>query len=126
MCCGYDQLSEARRLALLLRLLGPEGYPICIELCRADIGYYETETRLANRSQPRQSAIYSRAQFKRRNQHFGENCMQFVMEVRTLAARCRYTSMGVDGLIRDRFVPGLNNDRISEQLFLQIDNLTLD
>ena len=75
LCSGYDQLSEARPLPLLRSTLGAEGYRICIELCPADIGYDEIVTRLANRVQPRQSAIYSRAQFNRRNQHVSENCL---------------------------------------------------
>ena len=51
--------------------------------------------------------------------------MQFVTELRTPAARCRYATTGGHELILDRFVAALTNERIREQLFLQTDNLTL-
>ena len=78
---GYDQLSEALRLAMLRSSLGAEGYHNCIDLCPAAICYEDTVTRLANRFQRRQSATYSRAQFNRRTQHVGKKCRQFVTEL---------------------------------------------
>ena len=88
LCSGDDQLmgmtsgddrlvlwglSAARRVARRPRSLGAEGYPICSELWPADIGYDETVTRLDNRFEPDQPAIYSPEQLNRRNQHVGEN-----------------------------------------------------
>ena len=82
---GNDQISEAGCLALLRRSLGAEQYRICIQLCPADIGYVDRVTPLDNNFQPRQTAIYSRAQFTRLKEEVGENCLEFVRELRPLA-----------------------------------------
>ena len=89
---GYDQLCEPRRLALIRGSLCAEVYLICRDMCTSEISYDGTVTRLANRFQPDQSAINSRTQFNRRYQHVGENCLQVVTELPTLAARCRYAT----------------------------------
>ena len=66
------------------------------------MSYDDTVTLLANHFQPPQSAIYSRAHFHRRNEHVGENWLQYVTELRTFEERCRFATTGVEELIRDR------------------------
>ena len=124
--CGAEHLPENRRLALLRSSLGTEGYRICSELCPNDLSFDQTVTRLANRFAPKQSRIYSRAQFNRRLQHSHENCLQFSTELRTLVAKCSYADDITNELVRDRFVAGLSNDRIRERLFLEKDDLSMD
>ena len=120
---GYDQPSEVRRFALLCSSLAAEGYRIGIEPCPADIGNDETVCLLANSFQPSLAAGYSRAQFNRMNQHVCENCLQFLTDLRDLAARCRDAKKGVEELIHHRFVAGLTIEAIRQQLFGQTDEL---
>ena len=62
-----DNISEARKLAILRSSLGAEGYRICIELCSEDDVTYDTViVELDNRFAPKVSVIYARSVFHRR------------------------------------------------------------
>ena len=123
---GLDSVSENRRLALLRTSLGSEGYKICSELCPSDSSFDETVQLLQNRFAPKQSRIYSRAQFNRRVQGSHETCLEFTTALRALAAKCEYRQDFKDELIRDRLVAGCRNDRLRERFLLEPDTLTLE
>ena len=123
---GLDTDAEDRKMAFLRSSIGTEGYRICAELCPPGTNYDQTVELLKNRFAPQPSAIFARSQFNRRVQQNSENSLQFVTELRTLAARCSYPNDIRDELIRDRFVAGCSNARLRERLLLEPDNLTLN
>ena len=78
-----DNISEARKLAILRSSLGA-GYRICIDLCPEDDVTYDTFiARLGNRFAPKVSVIYARSVFHRHVQSSDENCVQFVSAIRS-------------------------------------------
>ena len=80
-----DNISEARKLAILRSSFGAEGYRICIDLCTEDDVTYDTViARLGNRFAPKVSVIYAHSVFHRRVQSSDENCVQFVTALRSL------------------------------------------
>ncbi len=123
---GLQDIQENRKLALLRTSLGAEGYRICTELCSGTLSFDETVQRLAERFAPRASQIYERAQFNMRNQRSGENSLQYITVLRSLAATCGYPEDYRNQLIRDRFVAGCSENRIRERLLLENDDLTLE
>ena len=123
---GLDSVPEARKLAILRSSLGTEGYRICAELCTPDTTYNDTVRQLESRFAPKQSAIYSRAQFNRRLQGTHETCLEYATALRALAGKCNYADAMREELIRDRLVAGCRNDRLRERLLMEPDTLTLE
>ncbi|XP_070390988.1 uncharacterized protein [Dermacentor albipictus] len=69
------------------------------------------------------NTVYESARFNLRRQQLGETVDQFATELKRLADRCEFKEMK-ERLIRDRFVVGLRDHLLSEEL--QMDpNLTL-
>ena len=80
-----DNISEARKLAILRSSFGAEGYRICIDLCTEDDVTYDTViARLGNRFAPKVSVIHAHSVFHRLVQSSDENCVQFVTALRSL------------------------------------------
>ena len=121
-----DNISEARKLAILRNSLGAEGYRICIDLCPEDITYDTVIARLSNRFAPKMSVIYARSVCHRRVQSSDENCVQFVTALRSLLAKCDYAEAIRSEILRDRFVAGAVSDKIKERLILEGDTLTIE
>jgi hypothetical protein len=66
---------------------------------------------------------YERAIFCERKQHASESVEQFLRDLYSLVATCRYTDE--EEQILDRFVQGLQDAHVKRKLHLQ-DNLTLE
>ena len=72
--------------------------------------------------QVRRNVIYERARFNRRSQMEGETTEQFIMELYRFADNCNYQDFR-DEMIRDRFIVGIRDQRLSERMQL---DATLD
>lgn len=70
------------------------------------------------------NVVYESACFNRRVQEAEETVDQFVTELHTLAARCEFGELK-ERLIRDRFIVGLRDAKLSETLQMDAE-LTLD
>ncbi len=124
---GQDELTDARKVAILKSSLGAEGYRICMSLCTEHtLSIDDILGRLGNRFAPKVGVICARAVFHRRAQVAGESCIQFVTALRTLMAKCGYNDGMQAELLRDRFVAGCSSDKIREKLMLEPDDLSLD
>lgn len=61
------------------------------------------------------NTVYESARFNQRRQQLGETVDQFATELHRLAERCEFQDMK-ERLIRDRFVVGLLDQTLSEEL----------
>jgi hypothetical protein len=126
LASGLDAGPEARKLALLRNNLGTERYPIFSELVQPSATYQETIKAIEKRFHQKATVIFSHHKFNRSYQYHSEKILDFVIDLRTLAAKCDYPEGMFDQLLRDRFVDATINREIREQLFRENDNLTLD
>ncbi|KAL3252688.1 hypothetical protein MRX96_054836 [Rhipicephalus microplus] len=62
--------------------------------------------------------VYESARFNTRRQQLGETVHQFATELSKLAERCEFAGMK-ERLIRDRFVVGLRDQVLSEELQME-------
>jgi len=120
-----DAGSKLLKLAVLYGLLGAEGARIASDLTDATTSYNDTIKRLTERFGERQSVIYARTTFYRRNQQKDEDILVFVTELRRLATYCKFGAVELEN-VRDRLVAGCLDERIRERLFQEPENLTLD
>lgn len=66
---------------------------------------------------PPPNELYESARFHRRVQEPGESVDAFFTALRTMVKRCNYSSSSVEErLVRDRFIVGLQNQKLSDQL----------
>ena len=73
---------------------------------------------------PRENITYERHVFSTRNQKTGETIGQYVTDLRTKAKTCELGTLR-DGLIRDRIVCGITDDKLRARLLRESD-LTLE
>ena len=76
--------------------------------------------RLTNHFHPKSSVVAERYKFGCRRQG------DFVADLRSLAARCKFKAAALDETLRDRFVCGLSKEFIRSRLLTEQDNLLFD
>ncbi|XP_064461585.1 uncharacterized protein K02A2.6-like [Ornithodoros turicata] len=102
----------------LLYCMGPEARPLLSTFRIDDATNYSkvVEAFTAHFVHP-VNEVYESAQFHRRVQQLGETVDSYYAELCKLCKRCNYASVEVEErLIRDRFIVGLRDARLADQL----------
>lgn len=127
-----DGYNTARKKALLLHCLGPEGQRIFKNLpdIPADdpditaqtTDYVKARIILDRHFGPKTNVVADRYKFRQRAQQSGESIDAYIAALRALAASCKF--MAPDEMIRDQIVEKIQNDNARQRLLMEPD-LTL-
>nr|XP_037270721.1 uncharacterized protein K02A2.6-like [Rhipicephalus microplus] len=102
----YCMGSQARSVLSSLGLSAPENRP-----------FAEVKAKLTSHFVHPINEIYESRRFHRRVQQLGEPVDEFFTALRNLVKRCGYNNAEIeDRLVRDKFVVGLRNEKLSDQL----------
>ncbi|XP_075721804.1 uncharacterized protein LOC142765116 [Rhipicephalus microplus] len=122
---GLNEQSEEAQVRTLLYTMGRQAREIfsTFTLSEQQQKQYETvRKKFDDHFVAARNLVYESACFHRRIQQPGESVDQFVTALHTLADRCDYKEK--ERMIRDRFVVGLSDAKLSESLQMDA-NLTL-
>ncbi|CAI5660563.1 unnamed protein product [Oreochromis niloticus] len=119
-----DAWPEARRRAVLLHCLGPEGQRLFYTLPNQGTTFAEAMTALENHFVPKVNVVACRHTFRQRVQRADETVTQYVAALRALAVPCGFGIMEGE-MIRDQLVANANLSVVKDKLLLEED-LTLD
>ncbi|CAN8020910.1 unnamed protein product, partial [Ixodes persulcatus] len=146
LASGATKLPPARRQALLLHCLGPEGQCIFDALPQptpsppADAAadeagksskpdkpdtYDAALLTLSRHFTARCNARVERQRFRERRQLSGEPAADFALALRELSASCNFAAHADENMC-DQFVAGVTCARLRERLLLEGDTLTFD
>ena len=112
--------------ATLLATIGAPGYKLLRSLCQNAPGtktYEELKAAMKNHLQPAPNVIAERFRFYKRDRKAGETVAVYLAELRKLSEYCEFLDK-LDEYLRDRFVCGLNSERVQQKL-LSTKDLTL-
>ncbi|XP_049274300.1 uncharacterized protein LOC119403484 [Rhipicephalus sanguineus] len=147
---GAAEFTPARRKAILLHCLGPEGQRIYQTLpagstaaappvpsaaalavkdgdksAAATSDEYDTAlVALRHHFSTTCNVVVERHRFHRRRQHSGESVHDFVAALRELASHCSFVSQ--DDALRDQIVAGIASNRVRERLLLEGPSLSFE
>lgn len=147
---GAAEFTPARRKAILLHCLGPEGQRIYQTFAAgstaaappvpsaAALAVKDGDTSAAATSDEYDTALVAlrhhfstscnvvveRHRFHRRRQHAGESVHDFVAALRELASHCSFVSQ--DDALRDQIVAGIASNRVRERLLLEGPSLSFE
>jgi hypothetical protein len=108
-------------------MFGTEGFRLYTSLTSDPRESYEDAiAKLASHFGPPASAIFSRAQFTRRQQRPGESVAAYVAALRELAAKCEFPAAQLNERVRDQFAAWCCVDRIRERLLQEPATKSLD
>nr|XP_050025120.1 uncharacterized protein K02A2.6-like [Dermacentor andersoni] len=117
---GLTQASEDMQVRSLLYCMGPEARPLLetFSLDAQSLGSYQAvATRFTEHFLHPVNELYESSRFHRRVQLPDESVDTYYAELRRMVKRCNYASAAVEErLVRDRFVVGLRDSRLSDQL----------
>ena len=88
-----EELSDARKRALLIHCLGAEGQRIFYTLTVVDDKYATALTAIQELFVPKVNVVAERYRFRQRSQHTGESTDQYVAALRELATTCEFGAM---------------------------------
>ncbi|CAN8011053.1 unnamed protein product, partial [Ixodes pacificus] len=145
LASGTNELPPARRQALLLHCLGPEGQRIFDALPQptpsppAAAAADEAGKSKPDKPDPYDAAILTltrhfaarcnvrveRQRFRERRQLSGEQAADFALALCELSASCNFAAQADENMC-DQFVAGITCPRLRERLFLEGDTLTFD
>ncbi|CAN7979044.1 unnamed protein product [Ixodes persulcatus] len=123
---GLNERSEEAQVRTLLYTMGRQARAIfkTFGLSADDEKNYQVvKERFDSHFVAARNIVYESACFHRRSQKPGETVDQFVTALHTLAERCDFQNFK-ERMIRDRFVVGLRDAKLSETLQMDAD-LTL-
>ncbi|XP_070378209.1 uncharacterized protein [Dermacentor albipictus] len=117
---GLTKASEDMQVRSLLYCMGPEARPL-LETFSLDAqslaSYQAVATRFTEHFVHPANELYESSRFHRRVQLPDESVDTYYAELRRMVKRCNYPSAAVEErLVRDRFVVGLRDSRLSDQL----------
>ncbi|XP_075556585.1 uncharacterized protein LOC142588643 [Dermacentor variabilis] len=117
---GLTHASQDTQVRSLLYCMGPEARPL-LETFSLDAqslaSYQVVATRFTEHFVHPANELYESSRFHRRVQLPDENVDTYYAELRKMVKRCNYPSAAVEErLVRDRFVVGLRDSRLSDQL----------
>ncbi|XP_075526568.1 uncharacterized protein LOC142558304 [Dermacentor variabilis] len=117
---GLTKASEDMQVRSLLYCMGPEARPL-LETFSLDAqslaSYQAVATRFTEHFVHPANELYESSRFHRRVQLPDESVDTYYAEPRRMVKRCNYPSAAVEErLVRDRFVVGLRDSRLSDQL----------
>lgn len=124
---GLEGQAEENQVNALIYTMGDAAEDIIVSfhLSSEEANDYDTvKTRLDAHFVTRRNIIFERAKFNQRQQETGETVDNFQTALQCLAEFCGYGVLH-DEMVRDRFVVGLKDKRLSEQLQMDPD-LTLE
>ncbi|XP_065310832.1 uncharacterized protein [Dermacentor albipictus] len=117
---GLTRASEDMQVRSLLYCMGPEARPLLetFSLDAQPLASYQTvATRFTGHFVHPANELYEWSRFHRRVQLPDESVDTYYAELRRMVKRCNYPSAAVEErLVRDRFVVGLRDSRLSDQL----------
>ena len=119
--------GEERTKNTFLACLGGPGYKLLRSLCQNDTGsktLSQLQTAMQDHLLPKPNQIAERYRFYKRDRKAGESVNAFVAELRKLSEHCEFGT-GLNDYLRDRFVCGLNCERVQQKL-LSTDDLNLE
>ena len=123
-----NDIPDARKKSVFLSALGYETYDILANVYDdPEAQTFDTLVeRLTNHFHPKSSVVAERYKFGCRRQGDSESIADFVADLRSLAARCKFKAAALDETLRDRFVCGLSKEFIRSRLLTEQDNLLFD
>uniref|UniRef100_A0A3B5QZY7 Gypsy retrotransposon integrase-like protein 1 n=1 Tax=Xiphophorus maculatus TaxID=8083 RepID=A0A3B5QZY7_XIPMA len=124
---GLETQADENQVNTLIYTMGDEAEDILVSLhlTPQEASEYETvKGRLDAHFVARRNIIFERAKFNQRQQETGESIDGFHTALHCLAEYCGYGTLH-DEMVRDRFVVGLRDKRLSEQLQMDAE-LTLE
>ncbi|XP_072144208.1 uncharacterized protein [Dermacentor andersoni] len=117
---GLTHASQDMQVRSLLYCMGPEVCPLLetFSLDAQSLAPYEVvATRFTEHFVHPANELYESSRFHRRVQLPDESVDTYYAELRRMVKRCNYPSAAVEErLVRDRFVVGLRDSRLSDQL----------
>ena len=120
-------IVEDKKVPVFLSTIGGTTYGLLCNLVAPDTsmakGLKELTDKLSEHFEPKPIIIAKRFHFHKRNQLQTQSTAEFIMELRRLAARCKFGAY-LDEVLRDRFVCGLRSERTQQKLLSEAD-LTL-
>lgn len=123
-----NDIAAGKRVDVLLTVIGPKTYSLLRNLFSPDLpsskSYAEICEKLKEHFNPKPLTIAQRFHFHRRNQLPGEKIVDYVAELRRMAATCEFGDQ-LQTSLRDRIVCGLRNESMQRRLLTEPD-LTLD
>ena len=123
-----NNVAEDKQVSVLLTAIGPKVYSLLRNLCALTKSRTKTlvqlTTMLMNHYSPKPLLIAQQYHFNRRNQQEGESIVDYLAELRRLAATCNFGDQ-LNTSLRNRLVCGLNNAGAQRRLFTEAD-LTLE
>ena len=123
-----DKEDPAVQVSTLLTVIGAEAHKVFSTFTWATAGddkrVDKVLDKFAEYCQPRVNVPFERFKFNSRCQGVGEPFDQFVTALRQLTSKCDFANVTEDGLLRDRIVFGINNQKLKERLLREAD-LTL-
>lgn len=125
---GLDSKSDARKIALLLTVAGPQAIEVfnTFEFATPDDRnkYDEVIEKFQAHCSPRKNTVYERYVFRSRMQQPEETFDCFVTDLKLKAQSCEFGNLR-DSMIRDQIVYGIYDKRTRERL-LRDAQLTLE
>ncbi|XP_070378135.1 uncharacterized protein [Dermacentor albipictus] len=117
---GLTKASEHMQVRSLLYCMGPEARPL-LETFLLDAqslaSYQAVATRFTEHFVHPANELYESSRFHRRVKLPDESVDTYYAELRRMVKRCNYPSAAFEErLVRDRFVVGLRDSRLSDQL----------
>jgi len=122
-----NEINDERKRAILNSVVGPSTYELFSKLLApqkpTEATFKEICDAMETHSVPSLSVIVERSKFNTRVQKTGESLAVFAADLRGQAQKAQFPAT-LDGTLRDRFVVGVRDERISRYLLSQGDKLT--
>ena len=113
-----------KQVPIFLNVIGANTYSLLRSLLAPDTlkdkSLAEIKTALETHFEPKRSKVAERFHFHRRNQKAGESVVEYVAELRRMAARCSFDGYFSEAL-RDRIICGLRNEATQRHLLTKGD-----
>lgn len=121
-----NKIADTDKSSALFSIMGPKAFGLLKDLVSpADItalSYSEISLALINHFKPQRNIIFERFKFHSKVQDSDESLTDFVAGLKSLASTCEFGQY-LDEALRDRFVVGINDSYIQQQL-LAVSNLS--
>lgn len=125
---GLDGASDARKIALLLTVAGPQSIEVFNTLVFEQVddkGKYDVVMeKFDSHWMLRKNETFERYVFRSRLQQQGETFDSFLMDLKLKARTCNFGELQ-DSMIRDQIVFGINDKKVRERLLRETE-LTLN
>ena len=111
-----------KRVAILISVIGASNYELLQDSCAPALPNSKTfkdlSVVLKNHFQPQPTVIAERYKFHERKQKNNESIMDYLADLKKLAANCEFKDF-LDEALRDRLVCGLYNEDTRRRLLVE-------